>query len=84
MERVWIAIYLFIFSDLKLDYYKTVWFKRLREGSIDLKSITNGASSCDDEDEDTPCYCVVKFGEHFENNPVFQSAQQMGAKVIAI
>jgi len=67
---------------LKLDYYKTVWFKRLREGSIDLRNISNGTISTSEEsDEDDLPHCVLKFGEHFDSNPILQSAQQIGAKV---
>lgn len=61
-----------------------MWFKRLREGSIDLKHISNGAgassSSSDSEDEDTQV-CVLKYGEHLEKSPSYQSAEQLGAKV---
>lgn len=67
---------------LKLDYYKTVWFKRLREGSIDIKNIANGTSSSDNSDDEGDSYCVLKFGEHFDSSPAMQSAQQIGAKVI--
>lgn len=66
---------------LKLDYYKTVWFKRLREGSIDVRHLSNGASNSDDSDDENGTFCVLKFGEHLDSNPILQSAQQMGAKV---
>ncbi|OXA65001.1 MPN domain-containing protein [Folsomia candida] len=73
------------YKGLKLDYYKTVWFKRLREGAIDIRHISNGASSTSDDgsdDEDHSAFCVLKFGEHLDNNPILQSAQQLGAKVM--
>jgi hypothetical protein len=72
---------LFSALGLKLDYYKAVWFKRLREGSIDIRNIANGAasSSSGSDDDDTP-HCILKFGEHFDS-PRHQSAQQLGAKV---
>lgn len=77
-------IFFFNSLGLKLDYYKTVWFKRLREGAIDIRHISNGASSTSDDgsdDEDHSAFCVLKFGEHLDNNPILQSAQQLGAKV---
>ncbi|CAG7834501.1 unnamed protein product [Allacma fusca] len=70
------------YRSLKLDYYKTVWFKRVREGSIDIKNISNGAtSSSDDSDDDGIPHCVLKFGEHFDSCPSYQSAVISGAKV---
>jgi len=80
-----ITSYKNIIAGLKLDYYKTVWFKRLREGSIDVRNLSNGAALTSDEedDEDVP-YHVLKFGEHLDASPVLQTAQQLGAKVLRI
>ncbi len=64
---------------LKLDYYKTVYFKR--QGSIDIRHISNGATSTSDDSDEDDSFCVLKYGEHLESNPIFQSAQQIGAKV---